>query len=668
MFDGVDLSPLLLGRTKELPTARPHGNGALYHPNSGCEGNIGEIETLRLRNFKVKWRTGGKCTSCDGRTAPDVHHDPPLVFDLSVDAAESSPLPLNADESEYRNHPGLLAEIRAALAAMLHSITMDNTTSADYSQDPAGKPCCDPTHPLCMCADSAAVVAAAESATTTSPSVSARPNIFFLLTDDQDVVLGGVDQMKQLHELVSDKGTTFSRAFAHTPICCPSRSSFLTGRYLHNSLTFQNSIASGCGNDTWAAEPERRTYAVHAKEAGYATFYAGKYLNTYAKVGSPGCETDNAPGCFAHVPPGWDDWHGLQGNSRYYNGTISDNGVPTVLGDAPEDYLPDVFFGHLKTFLERHLAAVKRGGNDEAVTTTRQPFLAVLATPSCHGPFTPAAKYEGRFANASALRTPNWNASNEDKQWLMRQQAPLTDRLAQQIDETHNARWETMLSVDDYVAEVVAMLSRANELENTFIFYTSDHGFQLGQHRLATDKRHLYEHDIRIPLVVSGPGVTANRTLSSIVLNVDLAPTFVDIMGLAVPSDMDGRSFLPLLVGDEDESDMQWRRDFLVDYHGAGNPECGLQFCPAPVPSVFHENDALNNTYACVRTIDTRGGGSDSMYCEFVDDEKFVEYYDMRDDPWQMRNLYPGNTPPGTAAALSGRLGVLRACRGSGCW
>ena len=124
------------------------------------------------------------------------------------------------------------------------------------------------------------------------------------------------------------------------------------------------------------------------KEAGYHTSYSGKYLNQYALPGSPGCAKSGDPGCGKHIPKGWDDWHGLHGNSRYYNGTISDNGVNSFHGTEPEDYLPDVFFGHAKAFVAAHLENEAKAGT---------PFLCVLATPSCHGPFTPAPKYVGHF-------------------------------------------------------------------------------------------------------------------------------------------------------------------------------------------------------------------------------------------------------------------------------
>ena len=405
---------------------------------------------------------------------------------------------------------------------------------------------------------------------------------------------------------------------------------------------------------------------MHLSAAGYETSYSGKYLNQYALPGSPGCSKRNAPGCFT-VPPGWSDWHGLQGNSRYYNGTISDNGVMSKHGDRPvEDYLPDIFFSHTKNFIKKHLAA-KSG----------KPFLAVLATPSCHGPFTPAPKYAGDFASSSAPRTPNWNASTTDKQWLMRQQAPISDPVAQGIDNTHNHRLETLLSVDDYVGEIVKMLDEAEELDNTFIIYTSDHGFQLGQHRLPGDKRHLYEHDIRIPFVVRGPGVPENATNDKPILNVDVAPTMYAIAygsDAALPDDMDGRNFLPLITEqqkghEKGEMDSPWRSDFLVDYHGAGKQPCGLQSCPPPPPQTFHVNDAYNNTYTCLRSLKP----VDTMYCEFRDSESFVEYYKHEADPYQMCNVGMGlgkcapKAPESELAPLKAKLAKLRACKGAEC-
>jgi N-acetylglucosamine-6-sulfatase len=220
---------------------------------------------------------------------------------------------------------------------------------------------------------------------------------------------------------------------------------------------------------------------------------------------------------------------------------------------------------------------------------------------------------------------------------------------------------------------LVAVLKATGQLDDTYIIYTSDNGFQLGQHRLVSDKRQLYEHDIRVPLIVRGPNVQANSTIVQAVLNIDLAPTILDIAtssarphreGLrAVQSSMDGRSFLPLLHSCPEDPPSCWRDDFLVSYHGEGDEPCGMLNCPPPPPAEYHEGDATNNTYHCVRrTVPQRH----AMYCRFDDDENFLEYYDLEHDPWQQHNA---------ANALSlderfeweMRLLKLRRCQGDGC-
>lgn len=105
------------------------------------------------------------------------------------------------------------------------------------------------------------------------------PNVVVLLTDDQDLELGGLKPLKNLRRLVTEQGTMFTNAFVHTPICCPSRSSYLSGRYIHNGGALNNSVAGNCAGPVWHDGPEQRTFAVHAHAAGYVTSYAGKYLN-----------------------------------------------------------------------------------------------------------------------------------------------------------------------------------------------------------------------------------------------------------------------------------------------------------------------------------------------------------------------------------------------------
>lgn len=144
------------------------------------------------------------------------------------------------------------------------------------------------------------------------------PNIVFVLTDDQDEILGGRIPMIKTKAVLFDKGTVFENAFVATPICCPSRSSILSGRYVHNHGAVNNSLEGNCAGQEWVDNHEKKTIAVALKSLGYRTMFAGKYLNQY---GIP-----STPSPISHVPPGWDSWLGLCGNSKYYNYCLSDNG------------------------------------------------------------------------------------------------------------------------------------------------------------------------------------------------------------------------------------------------------------------------------------------------------------------------------------------------------
>ncbi|KAF7242214.1 N-acetylglucosamine-6-sulfatase [Varanus komodoensis] len=186
------------------------------------------------------------------------------------------------------------------------------------------------------------------------------------------------------------------------------------------------------------------------------------------------------------------------------------------------------------------------------------------------------------------------------------------------------------------------------------------------QFSLPIDKRQLYEFDIRVPLLVRGPGIKPNQTYLEPVLNIDLGPTFLDIAGLNMSqSPMDGQSFLPLLVNKEQRDG--WRSDFLVEYTGEGctgkDPQCptlgpGVSQC---FPDCVCE-DAFNNTYACVRTLRPH----DFQYCEFADTQNFVEFYNLTSDPHQLLNVAK-SVDPSLLEQMNQRLIKFQACAGVSC-
>ncbi|KAL5006866.1 hypothetical protein ScPMuIL_015672 [Solemya velum] len=344
---------------------------------------------------------------------------------------------------------------------------------------------------------------------------------------------------------------------------------------------------------------EPTAFAAYLKSQGYNTFFAGKYLNQYGMKAAGGVQ---------HVPTGWDSWLGLVGNSRYYNYTLSNNGKEEKHGsDYSSDYLTDLINRHATDFLKNQ-------------NPHGRSFFMMLSTPACHAPFTPAPQYTSNFTNKSAPRGGNSIFRN---------------------------RWRTLLSVDDMVENVVNLLSKQGLLDNTYIFFSSDNGYHLGQFSLPYDKRQLYQFDVRVPLMIRGPGIKPGQTIDDLVQSIDLAPTFVELSGHPPPKDMDGKSLLPLLHPSQNTTG-PFRKTALIEHQGEmeqdipGCPQYKNQWmanCPTRDHCVCE--DSWNNTYGCVVEIST----TTYKYCELQDSENFVEVYDLKKDPNEMNNLAKSLNP-----------------------
>ncbi|XP_067934704.1 N-acetylglucosamine-6-sulfatase-like [Watersipora subatra] len=477
--------------------------------------------------------------------------------------------------------------------------------------------------------------------------VAGRPNIVFILTDDQDIFLNGTGPMAKLRKYIGSQGATFSNAFVTTPLCCPSRSSILTGTYVHNHQTFNDSIDGNCSSNAWQKGPEQRAFITNLKKVGYTTFYAGKYLNQYG---------DDSVGGLGHVPPGWDDWNGLKGNSVYYNYSLSVNGKEEKHGDSyATDYLTDVINRKATRFLTQ-----RKHDSDS-------PFFMMLSVPAPHHPYTPAPQYSQLFTSMSAPRTASFNKLGADKHWLIRQtKSPMSNESLIYLDETFRNRWRTLLSVDDMIEDIVTLLDKRQLLNNTYIIFASDHGFHLGQFSLPTNKRQLYEFDIRVPLMVRGPGVAPAQVKTELVVNIDWAPTFLDLAGVTPPQYMDGQSFKEALLGSS--RGVVDRTDFLVEHTGEytlSQPQCP-QYNGQPMSFCFPDcvcEDSQNNTYLCVRRLsDTQN----LIYCGLEDSELFIEAYDIAKDPHQLTNV-ASTMDVSVLESLEQSLATLASCSGTAC-
>ncbi|XP_061124723.1 N-acetylglucosamine-6-sulfatase isoform X1 [Syngnathus typhle] len=493
-----------------------------------------------------------------------------------------------------------------------------------------------------------------------------RPNIVLILTDDLDIAMGGMTPLNKTKKLIGDAGISFTNAFVASPLCCPSRASILTGKYPHNHHVSNNTLEGNCSSVAWQKSQEAHTFPALLKNlASYQTFFAGKYLNQYGHTEAGGVE---------HVPLGWSYWVGLEKNSKYYNYTLSVNGKAQKHGaDYSKDYLTDVLANASLNFLQSK--------------SSSQPFFMMVSTPAPHSPWTAAPQYRDRFNTTKAPRDPNFNVHGKDKHWLIRQaKTPMSNSSVAFLDDAFKKRWRTLLSVDDLVEKIVSSLEARGELDNTYVFFTSDNGYHTGQFSLPLDKRQLYEFDIRVPLMVRGPNIKAGQSSQFLVANVDLGPTMLDLAGINVSkTEMDGASFLPVLVSRHlvatveafnDRRGFQegkvngssWRSDILVEYEGEGrnvsDPACpllgpGVSEC---FPDCVCE-DSYNNTYACVRTV---APSANLQYCEFDDDEVFVEVYNLTGDPFQLSNIAK-TIDQEVLEKMNHRLMMLQSCAGRTC-
>jgi N-acetylglucosamine-6-sulfatase len=438
----------------------------------------------------------------------------------------------------------------------------------------------------------------------------ARPNILFILTDDQDVET--LRFMPRVQTLLAAEGITFSNAFVTQSLCCPSRASILRGQYPHNTEIIHNQPPTGGFEKFRDLGHESSTLATWLQAAGYQTALFGKYLNGY--LGRSG---------ESYVPPGWSEWNGASADPiRYFGQQISENGQVVTYGSDPSDYHTDVLTEKVVRFLETRPA-------------NAPPFFIYLSGPAPHahllmdGSALPAPRHQELFADLIAPRPPSFNGAPP----LNQPRPLLTEEQIDELDHEYRTRVASLQAVDEGIERIIETLSARGELENTYIFFTSDNGYHMGQHRIPRGKNTLFEEAIRVPGIVRGPGVPAGLTRNQLVLNIDFAPTFAELAGASIPDFVDGRSLMPLLRATSPAWD-QWRQDFLAE---------------VSLP-----------TGATSRALRTH----EVAYFEFNSGQRAL--YDLREDPYQINSLHE-TAPPEGIAALSARLSALAVCAGTSC-
>lgn len=460
-----------------------------------------------------------------------------------------------------------------------------------------------------------------------SSAAPRAPNIIFILTDDLSWNLARfMPHVKRMQ----GEGVTFARYYVTDSLCCPSRASIFTGKFPHNTGIFTNTGREGGFRLFHARGDEESTFATRLKSAGYTTAMMGKYLNGYKPTGI----VDGAP---AYIPPGWDEWD-VAGNAyANYNYVLNENGALVGYGHQPSDYLTDVLAQKGAQFIAQ--AAIEQ----------RTPFFLEVSTFTPHSPYTPAIRHLGDFPRLRAPRTPAFNEADvSDKPHWLRDHSTLRTTQVSNIDAGFRKRAQSVEAIDELLGTLQESLRTTRQLSNTYIFFTSDNGFHMGEHRLAGGKQTAFETDIRVPLIVTGPAVPRGRTINSLASNIDLYPTFARLGSAPVPPSVDGRSLLPLFGAPPITN---WRKAVLVEHHGPDRARNDPDF-----PGPYSGNPM---SYEAIRT-------ADGAYVEYVNGD--LEYYDTNADPYQLNNAAEKLTLP-SKNQLHARLTALAACSGGAdCW
>lgn len=416
----------------------------------------------------------------------------------------------------------------------------------------------------------AALSSVAAPLVSTMRAAETRPNTLVILVDDlrfDALACTGHPFVKTPNiDRLAREGARLDNAFCTTPLCSPSRASFLSGQYAH-----QHDVRSN--GDSTAISMKLNTFARMQQKGGYETAYIGKW-----HMGN-----DDAP------RPGFDRWVSFKGQGVYANPAFNIDGKP-----APQTgYMTDLLTRYAVDFVRK-----PRG----------KPFSMVLAHKGVHGPFTPADRHRTLYGSDPIRRAANAADTLADKPALRRNanaanpQRPLND-------ETIRQQLATLASIDEGVGRVLAALEETRQLDNTFIVFTSDNGYLWGEHGLG-DKRAAFDESIRIPWLVRYPSlVRAGSRIRNFVLNVDLAPTMLELSRIAPVPDMKGRSLVPLLAGRA----KAWRTAFLCEY-----------FEEQQFPRVPSWQALRTERFKFVRYT-----GLDGM----------DEFYDIASDPSEMRNL-----------------------------
>ncbi|KAH8690578.1 putative arylsulfatase [Talaromyces proteolyticus] len=493
-----------------------------------------------------------------------------------------------------------------------------------------------------------------------------QPNIVFILTDDQDLQLDSLSYMPLLQKHLQREGTFYENHFVPTALCCPARVTLWTGRYAHNTNVTNVKPPYG-GYPKFVEQGFNSNFLpIWLQSAGYNTYYTGKLFNSHT------VENYHSP----HVA-------GFNGSDflldpftySYLNSVYQRNHhEPTsYAGRHTTDVITEKALG----LLDDGIAGVESAG---------RPFFVGIAPVAPHANMNPsdpplkmtepipAERHKHLFKGVKVPRKPHFNPDTPSGvNWIA--SLPQQDEATvDQNDHFYRQRLRALQGVDELVDQVVTRLDDAGVLDNTYIIYTSDNGYHIGQHRLPPGKECGFDEDIRVPLFIRGPGIPKGRVEKAVTAHVDLAPTVLHLAGAAQRDDFDGIP-VPLPNGRK----QVYNREIIESHkrHEHANVEFWGIAIPEGEGNSFGPNNPAvveNNTYKGLR-LHSPESGYDLYYSVWCNNAH--ELYDLTKDPYQLHNIYPssssihryllGASIDQVINRLDALLLVLKSCRGHTC-
>jgi N-acetylglucosamine-6-sulfatase len=439
-----------------------------------------------------------------------------------------------------------------------------------------------------------------------------RPNIVFILVDDlrwDELGIAGHPYVKTPNiDRIGKEGVYFRNAFTTTPLCSPSRASFLTGQYANTHGITDNV-------DRSPASHKLVTFPLLLQRAGYATAFIGKW-----HMGND----DTAR-------PGFDRWVSFKGQGTYLDPDINEDGRAV----KPSGYITDILNGYAVDFIKR---------------PRDKPFLLWLAHKAIHPEvtqnndgsvnladaerFIPAERHFRLYEGAKIPHRPNYKRPPEGKPALLRaigNLPPLGPQTATR-DESILGRQRTIAAIDEGVGDILKALKETGHLENTVIVFTGDNGYFYGEHGLSVERRLAYEESIRIPLLIRYPKTIKRGTFrDELALNIDIAPTLIELAGVNNGGKMQGHSLVPLLNGKRPT----WRDAFLIEYYS---------------DKVFPR--MLTMGYKAVRNERWK-------YIHYLELDGMNELYDLKMDPYELKNKISDPTAGEALDAMKRKMNSL---------